>query len=205
MASGTNKHVHSSGLKEINHCCWDERKMSGVIVKLKKIAGILRVSVKPDWWGLFLWMVMSQVTHKQLFPKLSKKGEEHNTRYTNPMYMGIISPRAIENSGYYGLKSLILNLFVDCNRWWYFCIPSVKVWNSDIAFQITIQSNPLQRLAKPLCTDVSHALSLCAEQDFSAHTESTLEMPLWPWFPSLTPLSHVLLLRAPILFLFMIF
>lgn len=164
MASGTNKHVHSSGLKEINHCCWDERKMSGVIVKLKKIAGILRVSVKPDWWGLFLWMVMSQVTHKQVFAKLSKKGEEHNTRYTNPMYMGIISPRAIENSGYYGLKSLIVNLFVDCNRWWYFCI-----------------------------------------QNFSAHTESTLEMPLWPWFPSLTPLSHVLLLPAPIFFLFMIF
>lgn len=150
MASGTNEHVHSSALKEINHCCWDEREMSGVIVKTKKKAGVPWISVKSDWWGLFLWMLMSQVTHSSSFQSYLKGGEEH-TRYTNSLYMGIIHLRAIENSGYYGPKSLILNLFVDCNRWWCFCIPSGKVSDSDMSFQTSVQSNPQQRLAKPLC------------------------------------------------------
>lgn len=67
------KQYQSTALKEINCCCWDEREMSGVIMKLKKnleFCGFLSER-------LFLWMLMSQASSFQSYANQGE-GKDNN-------------------------------------------------------------------------------------------------------------------------------
>lgn len=114
VASGTNECIHTSALKQTNRCCWDEKETSRVIVKLQKNLEFCEFPSNQSnrdcsfllWCPRPLTAALSKVTQNR------ERGRTVTPECTKQlhMYIGIIRQTVVEKSGYYGLKSLILNL-----------------------------------------------------------------------------------------------
>lgn len=93
-------------------------------------SGVLWISVKPDWQGLFLWMLMSQaVAALSKVMQNRERGRTTTPEHTNPLYMriAIISLTVLENSGFLWAENSHSQLGV-LQEEFVFCILSVSIF-----------------------------------------------------------------------------